>query len=225
MQMRFDLHIHTCYSYDSLLSLRKLADIVRRKGLDGIAVLDHDEVEGALRLREWAPFKVIVGEEIGTAHGGIGALFIEHRIPPHLSAEETIARIREQGGLVFIPPPLARGTPGKIQKNKLFEIINQVDLIEGYNARTPLASDDRRARELAAQHGIPVTAGSDAHFSFEVGRAWTEMDDFQTAQEFLRNLRHARLHYTTKTPYFVPALTVAMIAPLTAWRMMRKITR
>ncbi len=221
--MRFDLHVHTCYSYDSLLSLRKLADVVRRRGLDGIAVLDHDEIGGALRLREWAPFRVIVGEEIGTAHGGIAALFLERRIPPHLSAEETVARVHGQGGLVFIPHPLARGTPGKIQRSKLHEIIGQVDLIEGYNARTPFASDDRRARVLAAQHRIPVTAGSDAHFSFEVGRARTELDDFQTPQEFLRNSQGATLHYTTKTPYFVPALTVAMVAPLTAWRLLRKV--
>jgi len=135
-----------------------------------------------------------------------------------------MARIHEQGGLDFVPHPLARGTPCKIQESKLYEIIDQVDLIEGYNARTPFASDDRRARELAAQHGIPVSAGSDAHFSFEIGRAWTELDDFQTPQEFLRSLQRATLHYTTKTPYFVPALTVAMVAPLTAWRLLREVT-
>lgn len=219
--MRFDLHIHTRYSFDCMLSLEKLAATVRRRGLDGIAVLDHDEIEGALRLREWAPFQVIVGEEIGTKQGGIGALFITERIPPHLSAEETIARIRDQGGLVFIPHPLARGVPGKIQTTTLHEIIGQADLIEGYNARTPLSVDDRRARELAAQHGIPVTAGSDAHFACEVGRAWTEMDGFSTAQEFLASVQRARLHYTSKTPYFVPAITVASVAPLTAWRALR----
>jgi predicted metal-dependent phosphoesterase TrpH len=220
--MRFDLHIHTCYSFDSSLSLETLAATVHRRGLDGIAILDHDEIEGAVRLREWAPFPVIVGEEIGSQHGGIGALFLTERIPPHLSAEETIARIRMQGGLVFILHPLARGTPGKIQTAKLHEMIGQVDLIEGYNARTPLGEDDRRARELAAQHGIPVTAGSDAHFRCEVGRAWTEMDGFSTAHEFLASVQHARLHYTSKTPYFVSALTVATVGPRAMWRALRR---
>jgi hypothetical protein len=221
--MRFDLHIHTCYSYDSCLSLAQLSRQVLRKGLDGIAVLDHDEIEGALRLRESAPFKVIVGEEIGTTHGGIGALFIEKRIPPHLSAEETIARIHEQNGLVFVPHPLARGVPGRIREDKLRQIVSQVDLIEGYNARTPLATDDRRAREFAAQHNVPATASSDAHFACEIGRAWTEMEDFGTAQEFLASLRQAKLHHTHKTPILVPALTVSLVAPLTFWRRFKRL--
>jgi hypothetical protein len=219
--MRIDLHVHTCYSYDCLLSLEKLAEAVCHKKLDGIAVLDHDEIEGALRLQEWAPFQVIVGEEIGTLHGGIGGLFLHERIPPHLSVKETIACIHEQGGLVFIPHPLARGVPGRIEAQKLSEIISQIDVIEGYNARAPLASDDLRAQRLAAQHGIPVSAGSDGHFPCEIGCAWTEMTPFQTTQEFLASLRSATLHYNSKTPYLVPALTVAMIAPLTvrrAWR-------
>lgn len=211
--MRLDLHVHTCYSYDCLLSLEALAAAVRRQNLDGVAVLDHDQIEGALRLRDWAPFKVIVGEEIGTADGGIGALFSEQRIPPHLSAEETISRIHEQNGLVFIPHPLSRRVPGRIAERKLLEIIDQVDLIEGYNARARTVADDLRAQEFAAQHGIPVAAGSDAHFAREVGRAWTEIGDFRTREEFQQQVRHARLHYTRKTPYAVPLLTVLVMIP------------
>ena len=222
--MRLDLHIHTCYSYDSLLSLDAVEKVVMRKGLYGVAVLDHDEIDGALHLREQASFHVIVGEEIGTQHGGIGGLFLHKRIPPHLSAEETANRIHAQGGLVFIPHPLARGVPGRIQERELLKIINRVDLIEGYNARAPLPADDRRARQLAVQHGLPVAAGSDGHFACEIGRAWTEMDAFRGAEQFLASLRRGSLHYGTKIPYLVAALTVAMIAPLTALRSLREAT-
>ncbi len=221
--MRIDLHVHTCHSYDCWLPLETLIEVAQRRRLDGLAVLDHDEVAGALRLRDMAPFKVIVGEEIGTAAGGVGALFIEERIPPHLTAEETIARIRAQKGLVFIPHPLSRAVPGRIGQTKLQQIVNQVDLIEGYNARAPHPADDRRARAFAAQHGIPVAAGSDGHFPSEIGRAWTEMDDFVTPQQFLESLQRARLHYTTKTCFLLPVFTVASIPALTAWRALRHV--
>jgi predicted metal-dependent phosphoesterase TrpH len=220
--MRFDLHVHTCFSYDSWLSLDALTDAATRQGLDGVGVLDHDEIEGALRLRDRAPFKVIVGEEIGTLHGGLGALFIEERIPPHLTAEETIAQIRRQNGLVFVPHPLSRYVSGKIDARKLIEIIDRVDVLEGYNARAPLAYDDRRARQFAARHQIPVVAGSDAHFASEIGRAWTEMEDFHTAQEFVHGLSRARLRFTTKTCFLLPILTVTRIPML---YLMRRLMR
>ncbi len=211
--MRFDLHIHTCYSYDCNLSLKQLSAAVLCQGLDGIAVLDHDEIEGALRLRERAPFTVVVGEEIGSVHGGIGALFIEQRIPPHLTAEETIACIREQGGLVFIPHPLSRAVPGRIHEQKLYEIISQVDVIEGYNARAPRPADDQCARDLALQRGLPLAAGSDAHFAWEVGRAYTKMARFEGPTQFLDSLRKASLCFSRKTPFVFPLVTVAVMIP------------
>jgi len=214
--MHFDLHIHTCYSYDSDLSLNQLSAAVLHKGLDGIAVLDHDEIEGGLRLRERAPFEVIVGEEIGSLHGGIGALFIEQRIPPHLPVEETIARIRDQGGLVFVPHPFSRAVPGRINERKLYEILPQIDLIEGYNARAPGPKDDQRARDFALLRGLPIAAGSDAHFSWEVGRAYTEMASFQGPAQFLDSLRKARLCFAGKTPFAFPLLTIAVMIPYLA---------
>jgi hypothetical protein len=111
--------------------------------------------------------------------------------------------------------------PGRIEPRKLVEIISQVDVMEGYNARAPMASDDHRAREFAAQHRIPVVAGSDGHFASEIGRAWTEMEDFCTAQEFVHSLRRARLHFTDKTCLLVPMLTVASIPVLTLVRQLR----
>lgn len=219
--MKLDLHIHTCYSYDCLLSLKELERAVSRRGLDGIAVLDHDEIEGARRLRDHAPFEVIVGEEIGTSDGGIAGLFLRERIPPHLTADETVDRIHHQGGLVLVPHPLSRGVPGRIQASKLHNILGQVDILEGYNARAPLAADDAAVRQLAAGCGIATSAGSDAHWSCEVGRAWTEVEPARDADAFLAQLRQGQLRYGRKTPYAVAALTIAVIAPRTLQHLVR----
>ena len=222
--MRLDLHIHTCYSYDCLLSPQDLVKAVSKRGLDGIAVLDHDEIEGAERLRDMAPFEVIVGEEIGTSDGGIAGLFLKERIPPHLSAAETVDRIHHQGGLVLVPHPLSRGVPGRIKSSTLGEILGQVDILEGYNARAQLAVDDAEVRKLAAHSGIATSAGSDAHWACEVGRAWTEVEQARTSGSFLSNLRHGNLHFTTKTPYLIAGLTIAVIAPRTLARLARGTT-
>lgn len=218
--MRFDLHVHTSCSFDSTLSLAALDASVRRCGLDGIAVLDHDEIACAQSLQQRADFGVIVGEEISTLQGGIAGLFLTERIPPRHTVRETISRIRGQGGLVMIPHPLSRGTPGKIDSSVLYDILPLVDILEGYNARTPLASDDLRCRQLAQERGLQICAGSDAHFGFEVGRAFTEIDDFVGPSDFLDKLARARLCWTSKTPYVISALTVLAVPVISVWRRM-----
>ena len=98
--LRIDLHTHTHYSADSNAGLEDIIAAVRRRGLDAIAVTDHNKIEGALRLREMAPFMVIVGEEVRTREGEIIGLFLSEVVPPDLSPEETVDRIEAQGGVV-----------------------------------------------------------------------------------------------------------------------------
>jgi len=150
---------------------------------------------------------------------------VTEAIPPQLTAEETISRIRAQGGLVYLPHPLARGIPGRIAYSKLWSIASQVDIIEGHNARTPLGVDNRRACDFARRHGLAIAAGSDAHFPFEVGRAWTEMDEFRTPTEFLESLARARRHNCRKTSPLVSAGTVASIPLLWLFRRIRRRSR
>ena len=138
--------------------------VQRNNKVDAIAVLDHSEIEGALRLAEVAPFPVIVGEEVLTKEGEIGGLFLKERIPPGLPLKETADRIKEQGGLVYAPHPLARDVPRNIGKEALLSIIERVDIIEGFNARIRYQSDNEEAKEIARRYGIAVAAGSDAHF-------------------------------------------------------------
>lgn len=103
--MRLDLHVHTDYSNDSFITVADILREVPRKGLDGLAITDHNTIGGALEVQRVAPFRVIVGEEVKTSEGEIADLFLHREIPPGMSTEETIAVIREQGASSTCPTP------------------------------------------------------------------------------------------------------------------------
>lgn len=191
--LRADLHCHTCYSKDSLTPLEAVIRACRRKGIHRIAITGHNTVEGALRLRDLAPELVIVGEEIKTTHGEIQAFFIEEAIPPGLSPEETIERVREQGGVVGVSHPLDPTRGEAMGEENLRRIVHLVDCIEVFNARTTFARHNRLAAEFARRHGLPGTAGSDAHTAFEIGRACVEMPAFHGPASFLDALARGRV--------------------------------
>lgn len=199
--MRIDLHVHTSYSPDCLTSLEGVIDAVRSAGLDGVAVLDHNAVAGAIALREKAPFRVIVGEEVYTTEGEIAGLFMRERIPPGLLLSQAVDRIRDQGGLVYVPHPFDRYRRSALGEQALRSILEKVDVIEVFNARVLFAADNRRAWEFAAAHGLPRGAGSDAHSAQEIGRACVEMNSFDDADGFLRGLEQAQVCGTLSRPH------------------------
>jgi predicted metal-dependent phosphoesterase TrpH len=207
--LRIDLHVHTAYSEDCWVPLEAVVKAVLSSQIDAIAIMDHNEIEGALRLAEMAPFPVIVGEEVNSQQGEIAGLFLKEWIPPALLMEETIARIREQGGLVYIPHPLARDVPTALGKGNLEAIIEEVDILEGFNARILRQADNLAAQEIARQRGIPLAAGSDAHFAREIGRAGVELDDFTGPQELLTNLKRGRI-FGRRTPYLFSVVTCGL---------------
>ena len=191
--MKVDLHVHTCYSKDSLTSLEAIIETCQRRGLDKVAITDHNTITGALALREMAPELVIVGEEIKTPAGEFIAYFLEEEIPRGLSPQETIARIRAQGGVVGVSHPLDRLRREAMRWANLMEIIDQVDALEAFNARTIFPADNRRAEELARQRGLLVTAGSDAHTAAEIGQAYVEMPPFNDKEGFMQSLAQGRI--------------------------------
>jgi predicted metal-dependent phosphoesterase TrpH len=194
--MRIDLHCHTRHSYDSLTSFEALLHWMNRRGLDMVAITDHNTISGALEFHSRAPHRFLVGEEIETTDGELIGLFLDQEVPPGLSPQETIALIRAQGGLVGASHPLDRFRGTAMGLEALETIREQLDFLEVFNARTFLPDDNRKAQELATRWGLPGSAGSDAHAPFEVGRAYVEMPSFEMslgqgdgrAQAFLRCL-------------------------------------
>jgi predicted metal-dependent phosphoesterase TrpH len=191
--IKADLHIHTCYSSDCLTPLERIVERCLKLGINCIAVADHNTVAGALKLKEIAPFKVVVAEEVLTPAGEIMGLFLSETVARGLSPHQVISGIRKQGGLVAIPHPFGRSLPWKTSALTSPEILSQVDIIETFNSRTPFSSSIIRAGRLAAELGKAASAGSDAHTLREIGRAYVEMPDFEGPDDFLRSLARGRI--------------------------------
>jgi predicted metal-dependent phosphoesterase TrpH len=203
--IRADLHIHTCYSIDCVMPLDRIVKRCLDVGMNCIAVADHNTITGALKLREIAPFKVIVAEEILTPVGEIMGLFLTEEIPQGLSPQETIAQIRSQGGLVGIPHPFGRSPFWNSNELTSGKVLSQVDIIEAFNSRTPFFNSITRAWKLAIEQGKTASAGSDAHTLGEIGRAYVEMPEFNGPDDFLNCLAQGRIfgHKSSPLVHFV----------------------
>ena len=147
--IRIDLHNHTHYSPDSILSPKQFVREARRHGLDVVAVTDHNTIRGALAVRELADSPVIIGEEVRSKDGEILGLFLSDEIPKGLSAGDTIACIKNQGGIVGVPHPFD-SLRSALREDALLAHIDQIDFIEGLNARMVFPSHNAKAREFAA---------------------------------------------------------------------------
>jgi predicted metal-dependent phosphoesterase TrpH len=200
--IKADLHIHTCYSIDCLTPLEQIVERCLKLGINCIAVADHNTIAGALKLKEIAPFKVIVAEEILTPVGEIMGLFLSEEVARGLSPQETISRIRSQGGLVAIPHPFGRSLPWKANMLTSAEVLSQVDIIEAFNSRTPFSKGNVRSLKLAEEQGKAASAGSDAHTLGEIGRTYVEMPEFDGPDDFLNSLAQGKI-FGQKSSYLV----------------------
>jgi predicted metal-dependent phosphoesterase TrpH len=195
--LRAELHCHSQYSKDSNMPLERVIAACKKRGVSVVALTDHNEVAGALKLREMAPdwLTVIVGEEIATADGDLIGLFLKERIESRLSIEETIRQIHAQGGLAMVPHPFDRLRHEAMGGEVLGRIKDQVDFVEFFNARCVYADDNRQAQAFIKEHGLYGYVCSDAHWFSEHGNANCFVKPFKTAQEFATNLREATFEY------------------------------
>jgi predicted metal-dependent phosphoesterase TrpH len=169
-----DLHCHTSASFDSLADPVKVAGAAAARGLTHLIVTDHDRIDGALRARDSAPdgLTVIVGEEVRTVDGDLVAAFLESPIAPGASAADTVAAIRDQGGLVGIPHPFDRFRGSLLRDARMGALAPMVDWVETHNARI-VGNGNEKAAAFALEQDLPGVAVSDAHTIVEVGVAYS----------------------------------------------------
>ncbi|MDY6916841.1 MAG: PHP domain-containing protein [Chloroflexota bacterium] len=199
--MKADLHVHTGYSPDCVTSLEDIIARCLRNGIDCLAITDHNTIAGAVEMKKLAPFKVIVGEEIDTSSGEIIGYFLHEEIPQGLSAQETIARIKKQGGAVCVPHPFDTFRLSALRREVLESLVTGIDIIEVLNSRLILLRHADMARRFAESHGLLMSAGSDAHTCAEVGNAYVEMPDFNDRNHFLDALAQGRLVGRRSSPW------------------------
>jgi predicted metal-dependent phosphoesterase TrpH len=215
--IRVDMHSHTRLSKDSLNNPRRLVETAADRGLGALCVTDHNALANALALSRLPdlPIKVIPSEEVKTGEGEIIGYFLSELVPRGLTPEETARRIRGQGGLVCVPHPFdSLRSASRLQMEALDRLVEAgfVDILEVLNARSINPEDNELALKYAKEHGLAMSAGSDAHTLTEVGRAYVEIPPFDTPQEFLAALRQGKIRGTLSSKLIHLGSTWARVA-------------
>ncbi len=172
MQIRADLHVHTTYSNDSLITPKDLIYYAKKNGLNAVAVTDHDQLDGAYKIAKQTDFLVIPGMEVSSSQGHIVALNVNELIPKGLTAVETVERIHKAGGVAIACHPYVyfkgclRGA-----------VCGSFDAIEVINARAfPFKNSVKKAEEAAEKFKLSRVAGTDAHYGPQIGYGYTVID-------------------------------------------------
>jgi predicted metal-dependent phosphoesterase TrpH len=204
-----DLHTHTSWSHDCRVPVEALLEHAEEQGLGAIAITDHNAFGGALEAVELArgrPLIVIPAEEVKTnGQGEVIGLFLSREIPRGMSFADTIAAIRAQGGLVYLPHPFDRRhaipDPGTLHRH-----LADIDVFEVYNARLLFETYNDEALRFARKYNLTMGAGSDAHVLPGLGTGVVRMRSFRTPEEFLISLRTAQVLRRPKSLAYLQSL-------------------
>ena len=204
-----DLHMHTHWSHDCSIAVPDLLDHAEEIGLGAIAVTDHNVFGGAREAAELARRRrltVIPGEEVKTdGQGEVIGLFLSEEIPRGMSFGDTVAAIREQGGLVYVPHPFDRmhaiPEPATLHRH-----LAEIDLFEVYNARLLFEAYNDEALRFARKYNLTAGAGSDAHVLQGVGTGALRMRAFHGPEEFMLSLRTAEVLRRPKSLAYLQSL-------------------
>lgn len=191
LPLKIDLHVHTCYSDDATSSLEEVIFYAKKKGLDGIAITDHDTLKGARKASKLASkkeFIVIPGIEVTTFQGHVLGLNVSEFIPQDLSLVETVEKIHEAAGIAIAAHPIVFI---KSQIKQQIASASDLDGIEVINSSAfPFFLSTRLSQALAERLKLPQTAGSDAHLASEIGTAYTMIKADSDINEIIEAIRN-----------------------------------
>jgi predicted metal-dependent phosphoesterase TrpH len=188
---RVDLHVHSSASFDCKVPPHLVAERLRSYGISPVLLTDHDTMEGVQELRRGGDVETIGGQEILTQEGELIGLFLEQPVEQGLTPEQTVERIKSQGGLVYLQHPL-EGRRRSLKLGAIERLREDIDIVEVFNGRSDEEAN-RRAEDLCDALGAMPGAGSDAHTLEEIGKVYVELEDFSGPVDFLKKLEAARV--------------------------------
>ncbi len=181
--LKIDLHVHTCYSSDAVTTLKEVIVYSKKRGLDGVAITDHDTLAGALKLQN-SDLTVIPGIEITTLRGHLLALNVTTPIPPKLDINQTIQRIHEAGGIAIAAHPTLFYKTAPSQQTASYDAIEVIN-----SAAIPFQFFTYLNRKFATRLNLPQTAGSDSHYAPEIGAAYTVIEADPDVDEIVQAIK------------------------------------
>ena len=183
MSLKIDLHVHTCYSLDSSITLKQVVSFAKKSGLDGVAITDHNTIKGALKLKTHGII-IIPGIEVSTSDGHLLGLGVTVPIPAKRGIEETIQLIHDAGGIAVAPHPTT------FYKSPPSRKVSSYDAVEVMNASSvPFSILTHYSRRFAESLNLPQTGGSDSHYAPEIGAAYTMVKSAVAVDEIVSAIK------------------------------------
>ncbi len=196
---RVEFHCHTSISSDSSNRLPQLLKVARQRGLQRLAITDHNTIANALRAHEIDPELIIVGEEIKTSAGELLTFFISEGIPKHTPPMQAVQALKGQGAFICLAHPFDKRR-GHWNEEELEPLLPYIDAVEVFNSRCFDPTANQAALEYAQRKHLPMLGGSDAHSLVELGLSTVTLPPFHSAADLRLSLRHSKLETRPFTP-------------------------